>query len=100
VDEREKRRENKLGVTACAERQREKRCRRADQALNSSITEGVCGPLFFFLDPVRLACFLPPAAIFPERALSRGDFPFAPNPLNPAPNPLNPAPNRLLQVTI
>jgi hypothetical protein len=41
-----------------------------------------------FLDPVCIATFLPPAAIFPERALSRGNFPFAPNPILLKPNRL------------
>jgi hypothetical protein len=88
VEEREKRRENKLGVTSCAGLRRKKQCARADLVLNRSITETVCGPLSSFLDLVCIATFLPPAAIFPERALSRGNFPFAPNPILLKPNRL------------
>jgi hypothetical protein len=100
VEEREKRRENKLGVTSCAGLRREKQCARADLVLNRSITEMVCGPLSSFLDPVCIATFLPPAVIFPERALSRGNFLFAPNPLHQASNPILLKPNRFLSTLI
>jgi hypothetical protein len=64
------------------------------------ITEMVYGPLSSFLDLVCIATFLPPAAIFPKRALSRDNFPFALNPLHQAPNPILLKPNRLLSMLI
>jgi hypothetical protein len=102
VEEREKRKENELFFfdtkrtsLASHETMRQSRC----SAEPVDYRDGMWSPSSF-LNPVCIASFLPPAAIFPVRALSRGDFPFALNPLHQAPNPILLKPNRLLPKSI